>query len=222
MRRVYKGLYHTKLDDGYCMAAGRGGKIEHGTKMRLFRCEDNKHQRFVGPDGGLGTIKLKDGEYDDLCVEFRGINPNINVDPIIMKRCNVAVAGWSQDSPAEKCSLDCPCCNEAEWPEFVAAVERYTGRDSCFVRSDDNLSQIIALDLCETSTLAGFESGITGYMSYDYENRGGTPDEPVYYCGDSSSSVNFVTQIEGAACEALIQSRVDEEDGLCNNVFECV
>lgn len=118
------------------------------------------------------------------------------------------------------CLTDCPCCDSDEWPEFVAAVERYTPSDSCFVRLDDT-SDIIAFDLCETSTLAGFESGLTAYMSMDYQNRGGTPEEPVYYCGDSGSGVNFLTAAQGAACESLLESRVEQEGGVCNDVFLC-
>ena len=92
--------------------------------------------------------------------------------------------------------------------------------DSCFVRLDEN-SDIIALDLCETSTLSGFESGLTAYMSMDYLNRGGTAAEPVYYCGDSSSDINLLTELQGAACEALLETRVEQEGGTCNDIFLC-
>jgi len=97
-RRDADGLWHTKLNEDYCMQAGRGGKVGHGTKMRLFKCDNGeKRQQFVGPDGGIGGIKFKDPDYDDFCVEFRGNTPNINVDPIIVKTCDVSVAGWSAD-----------------------------------------------------------------------------------------------------------------------------
>jgi hypothetical protein len=91
------GLYHTKLDSDYCMQAGRGGEIKDGVKMRIFKCDkDEKRQQFKGPES-IGRIKLKDQDYDDFCVEFRGVTPNVNVDPIIVKTCDHAVAGWSQD-----------------------------------------------------------------------------------------------------------------------------
>lgn len=88
------GLYHTQLDDGYCMQAGRTGKLKHGVKMRLFECDKSKkRQQF----DGIGVIHLKDPEYDHLYVEFRGAHPNVNVDPIILKDEDAAHAGWSAD-----------------------------------------------------------------------------------------------------------------------------
>ena len=92
------GLYHTELDNDFCMQAGRGGgNIQQGTKMRLFQCDkDNKRQQFVGPQS-IGTIKLKDPEYDHLCLEFRGVKPNVKVDPIILKKCDNVIGGWSKD-----------------------------------------------------------------------------------------------------------------------------
>jgi hypothetical protein len=94
------GLYHTKLDSEYCMQAGRGGKkIKPGTRIRLFKCDKDKNrQQFRGPGDGIGTILLKDTDYDYLLVEFRGETPNVNVDPIIMKKRGASVAGWSQDA----------------------------------------------------------------------------------------------------------------------------
>mmetsp|Transcript_11210 Transcript_11210/g.21359 ORF Transcript_11210/g.21359 Transcript_11210/m.21359 type:complete len:182 (-) Transcript_11210:135-680(-) len=122
---------------------------------------------------------------------------------------------------SSKCPLDCPCCNAQEWPEFVAAVEGYGGSpDNCFVRVDET-SEIVALNLCETSTLTGFESSITGYMSMDYEFRGGTANNPVYYCGDSGSDIHLLTEVEGAVCREALEKRVEEENGICDNVFEC-
>jgi len=88
------GLYHTKLDDNYCMQAGRTGKLKHGVNMRLFKCnKSKKSQQFQG----VGVIHLKDPAYSDLYVEFRGAHPNVNVDPIILKDNDAAHAGWSAD-----------------------------------------------------------------------------------------------------------------------------
>jgi hypothetical protein len=126
----------------------------------------------------------------------------------------------SFSTPTSNCDSNCPCCISS--PEFLAAVDGFQGPpDSCYARTDADGSDIIALDLCETSTLAGFESGLTAYMSIDYANRGGTPTEPVYYCGDSSSDVDFVTEAEGAVCQDVIRSRVEQEGGVCDDVFEC-
>lgn len=91
-------LYHTKLDDGMCMQAGRGGTPVHGTKLRIFPCDKaNNLQHFEGPisETYTGGIRLKN--YPKLCVDWRGVNANINQDPIIVKDCNNVNGGWSRD-----------------------------------------------------------------------------------------------------------------------------
>lgn len=109
------------------------------------------------------------------------------------------------------CSSDCPCCNPSEWPEFVAAVDAYSGDDDkCFTR-DDATSFILALNDCE--------SGDVAYMSYDYQNSGGTKEEPVYYCGTSSSDRNFLTKSQIMACEAVLNEKVKNEGGECGSSF---
>lgn len=91
-------LYHTKLNDGMCMQAGRGGTPIQGTKLRLFPCDKNNNlQRFEGPisENYVGGIRLKD--FPKLCVSWRGVNTNINQDPIIVKNCENVDGGWSRD-----------------------------------------------------------------------------------------------------------------------------
>lgn len=107
------------------------------------------------------------------------------------------------------CSSDCPCCNPSKWPEFVAAVDAYSGDDDkCFTRNDAT-SFILALNDCE--------SGDTAYMSYDYENYGGTKEDPVYYCGTSSSDRNLLTKSQIMACEDTLRKKLKKEDGECGS-----
>ena len=91
-------LYHTKLNDSMCMQAGRGGTPVHGTKLRIFPCDKNNTlQLFEGPlsQTFLGAIRLKN--YPNLCVDWRGVNADINQDPIIIKDCKNKNGGWSAD-----------------------------------------------------------------------------------------------------------------------------
>ena len=109
------------------------------------------------------------------------------------------------------CSSDCPCCSPSDWPEFVAAVDAYSGdNDKCFTRKDET-SFIIALNDCE--------SGDVAYMSYDYANYGGTKEDPVYYCGTSSSDRNVLTKSQIMACEAILRETVKKEGGECGSSF---
>ena len=91
-------LYHTNLDDGMCMQAGREGTPAHGTKLRIFPCDKNSTlQHFEGPisETYIGGIRLKN--YPNLCVDWRGVNANIKQDPIIVKDCKKVNGGWSRD-----------------------------------------------------------------------------------------------------------------------------
>jgi hypothetical protein len=88
-------LFHTMLKDDMCMQAGLGGTPGHGTKMRLFPCdEDEELQKF---DYG-NTIELVGA---NLCVIFQGIHSNVNVDEIKLKPCDISDGqdDWSQDAP---------------------------------------------------------------------------------------------------------------------------
>ena len=85
------GLFRTTLSETMCMQAGRGGTPKKGVKMRVFPCDkDNGLQQFVYDQV---TIKLKN---TTLCVAYRGVNSNVNVDPIILKTCN-GQDNWSED-----------------------------------------------------------------------------------------------------------------------------
>lgn len=102
------------------------------------------------------------------------------------------------------CDPSCPCCDQQwdESTEFTAAVESYSEDDSCFSRVDDT-SDIIALSVCD----AGYD---VAYFSYDYENYGGTKDEPVKYCGTSSSDRLLLDDNAADECEALIRNLAEE------------
>ena len=218
--RYDDGLFRTKLDDNMCMQAGRGGEPKHGMMVRVFACDkDNKLQKF--DYDGKGIIKLANTNF---CVVYRGVTSNVNEDNIILRDCARGIINWSvgSDEDASDCDPDCPCCS-AEWPEFVAAFEGWSGTDTCYERQDPN-SRIIALDICEPEFYdpAWWASYIGAYMSVSYYTRGGTPNNPVYYCGDSSSNIQYVTESEGAVCEAMIRNKVDEKGGVCtSDLFEC-
>lgn len=175
-------------------------KVEEDQRLALRR---NRLYYGVKPDNSVKSSESSFGEVLEEDAFFLG---------------RMLAASFSTPPPSD-CDSGCPCCKSS--PEFLAAVNGYQKTDSCFTRSDTDGSDIIALDLCETSTLAGFESGLTAYMSVDYANRGGTPTDPVYYCGDSGSDVEFVTQAQGTVCRDVIKSKVEEEGGVCNDVFEC-
>jgi hypothetical protein len=56
-------------------------------------------------------------------------------------------------------------------------------------------------------------------MSYDYQNYGGTQEDPVYYCGTSSSDRNFLTKSQIMACEAVLSEKVKNKGGECGSSF---
>jgi hypothetical protein len=89
------GMLHTELDDSKCMHAGRTATPVHGTPMRIFDCDPaNPFQLFERLSNG--QIVLRD---HNLCVDHRGVNANVNVDPIILKECSAA-GGWETSNPA--------------------------------------------------------------------------------------------------------------------------
>ena len=87
-------MYQTRLDPTKCMQASHNGKIKVGTWMRVKPCNPtNQLQHFVRVMGD--EIQLKD---TNLCVSFRGVNPNVNEDHILLQDCNnIGGAGWSYD-----------------------------------------------------------------------------------------------------------------------------
>lgn len=92
--RYNNGLFHSKLNDQFCIHVGRGKDPEHGRKMRLFPCDEtNDLQQFYHFES-TGHIKLKSNE--NLCVEFHGKNANIGEDDIILKKCEKSVDGWDK------------------------------------------------------------------------------------------------------------------------------
>lgn len=89
-------LFQSRLDLNMCMQTGLGGYVDHGTKLRLMPCnEAEEYQQFDWSD----ETPIKLASRDDLCLEWRGRNVNVGVDPIIMKECDQTVyKGWSGDS----------------------------------------------------------------------------------------------------------------------------
>jgi hypothetical protein len=83
--------FHTKKNDKFCLQAGLGGPVGHGSKMRIFECdEDEALQKFEY----LNALVLNG---TDLCVAYRGINANVGKDPIVLKPCDLGNNNWSQD-----------------------------------------------------------------------------------------------------------------------------
>lgn len=88
------GLVHTELDDDWCIQAGKRGPVKDGELARLKKCNPNeKLQKFVWINGG----GIRPQSNDKLCLVWRGVKPNVGVDPIIFKNCVDADAriDWS-------------------------------------------------------------------------------------------------------------------------------
>ena len=82
----FVGLFKLSTGSNKCLQAGRGDAPTDGRMMRIFGCnEDHPLQQFDWPGTAGGPIKL--AKYPEYCVVFRGVNANINDDPIILKKC---------------------------------------------------------------------------------------------------------------------------------------
>mmetsp|Transcript_32818 Transcript_32818/g.54197 ORF Transcript_32818/g.54197 Transcript_32818/m.54197 type:complete len:328 (+) Transcript_32818:62-1045(+) len=82
--------FSTLLDPSKCMQAGRTATPRKGTKMRIFSCDDtNPLQLFQLFNEDSVSFQLQLGNTN-LCVDHRGINANLNADPIILKPCSEA------------------------------------------------------------------------------------------------------------------------------------
>lgn len=79
------GLFHSSVDDSKCMQVGRGGTIQDGSKLRVFTCNKNDNGQVFSFDS-TGHLSLK--SRPDLCVVFRGIAANVDIDPIVVKYCD--------------------------------------------------------------------------------------------------------------------------------------
>lgn len=94
---TYDGSYiHPRGDTSRCLQAGRLGSPADGNYMRVYDCDPSKIlQKFDwNPDGG--PIYLT-GEWSAFCIVFRGDAENLDVDPIIVKRCSAVPGprrGW--------------------------------------------------------------------------------------------------------------------------------
>lgn len=87
--------FRSRLDLSMCLQAGLGGYVDHGTKLRLMPCNENEElQKFEWSD----ETHIKLVSREELCLEWRGRNVNVGVDPVIMKSCDLTVyEGWSGD-----------------------------------------------------------------------------------------------------------------------------
>lgn len=79
------GLLRTRLDAEMCMQAGRKGTPHHGKKLRLFSCNRRNDLQMFEYDKGV--IKLAS---TNLCVVYRGVHADVNIDPIILVDCDEA------------------------------------------------------------------------------------------------------------------------------------
>jgi len=85
---TYNGTYiHPGGDTTKCLQAGRLDTPQNGKYMRVYDCDDsNILQRFSWDFRNSGRIQLT-GEWSAFCVVFRGVEENLDVDPIILQRC---------------------------------------------------------------------------------------------------------------------------------------
>lgn len=83
--------FRSRLDRKYCMQATHSPMLRAGGKLRLYPCSrDNQAQLFT-----RSTQPVKD---PSLCVGYRGRQANVNIDPIILKKCKPGQdIGWSYD-----------------------------------------------------------------------------------------------------------------------------
>mmetsp|Transcript_5153 Transcript_5153/g.8479 ORF Transcript_5153/g.8479 Transcript_5153/m.8479 type:complete len:177 (+) Transcript_5153:170-700(+) len=101
----------SKKDLKKCIQAGAEdqGIALDGMKLRVSACEDNRNQLFHkdsivteysnGASDVFGELRLLD--FPDLCVVYRGTNPDVGLDPIILKSCDdldeMRAYGWEGD-----------------------------------------------------------------------------------------------------------------------------
>jgi hypothetical protein len=90
--------YQTRQNPNKCMQATHGGKnvnqLKVGSWLRVYPCDpSNSLQHFVRVMGD--EIQVKGSK---LCVSYRGVNPNVNNDQILLKKCSeIGEDGWSYD-----------------------------------------------------------------------------------------------------------------------------
>lgn len=79
------GLFHTELDDDWCLQAGKRGAVKDGEFARMRKCDATETlQEFEWRNGG----GIRPKSNDSLCLVWRGVHPNVGVDPLIFKDCN--------------------------------------------------------------------------------------------------------------------------------------
>jgi hypothetical protein len=90
-------MYQTRLKSNKCMQATHGGKnakLKAGAWLRVYPCDPlNSLQHFVRVMGDEIQVK-----GTDLCVSYLGVNPHVNEDQIMLKKCSeIGEDGWSYD-----------------------------------------------------------------------------------------------------------------------------
>jgi hypothetical protein len=91
-------MYQTRRNSNQCMQASHGGikngKLKVGSWLRVYPCDPmNPLQHFVRVMGDEIQVK-----GTNLCVSYRGVNPNVNDDQIQLKKCSdIGEDGWSYD-----------------------------------------------------------------------------------------------------------------------------
>jgi len=79
------GLFHTELDDEWCIQAGKRGQVEDGEFARMRKCNPSKElQQFEWRNGG-GIRPLSNDEF---CLVWRGNHADVGIDPLIFKYCD--------------------------------------------------------------------------------------------------------------------------------------
>lgn len=83
-------LLHSALDDSKCLRAGLGDTFEDGSRMAIVDCDpEDELQHFIYTGETIHAA-----ENFDLCMVYRGVTPNVGVDPIIMKECDEDQEFW--------------------------------------------------------------------------------------------------------------------------------
>jgi hypothetical protein len=80
-------LFRTGNNEDKCLQAGYDGEPAEGEFVRIDSCDStNSLQKFTW-DFGNGFIRLTD--FPGFCLSFRGINDNVGLDPILVKKCEL-------------------------------------------------------------------------------------------------------------------------------------
>jgi hypothetical protein len=97
-------MYRTRQNPSKCMQASHGAsnqksvnQLKVGSWLRVYPCDPlNRLQHFVRVLGD--EIQVKGSSSPKLYLSYRGVNPNVNQDQILLKKCSdIGEDGWSYD-----------------------------------------------------------------------------------------------------------------------------